>query len=67
MCHTCMHTLSPEDMSHMKCCPAALMLALGETREEAKTHPFSELKRGVRSVSLRHSDYEAASPSGVMW
>lgn len=62
-----LHTVSPDDMSHTECCPAALMHVLGETREEAKTHPFSKLKRGVRSVSLHHSDCEATRSSGVMW
>lgn len=32
----CMHTLSPADMSHTVCCPAALVLVLGESAEEAK-------------------------------
>ena len=63
----CLHTVSPDDMIHTVCCPAALMRVLGEAGEQAKAHPFLELERGVRSASPRHSDGEAASSSGGMW
>ena len=62
-----LHTVSPADMSHTMCCPAALMLVLGEIPEEAKSHPISQLVLVVRSVLLLRNDCEAASPSGAMW
>ena len=62
-----MHTLSPADMCRTVCCPAALVLVLGEIPEEAKSHPISQLVRVVRSVLLLRNDCEAASPSGAMW
>ena len=61
-----LHTVSPADMGHTDCCPAALMHVLGESVEEAKKQPISQLVRGVRSASLRHSDCEPARPSGMM-
>lgn len=36
MLHMCTHTLSLADMCHTMRCPAALVLVLGETAEEAK-------------------------------
>ena len=63
----CMHTLSPADMSHTVCCPAALTHGLGEIAEEAKSHPISQLACVVRFVRLLHNDCEAAGPSSVIW
>jgi len=54
-------------MCRTVCCPAALVLVLGEIPEEAKSHPISQLVRVVRSVLLLRNDCEAASPSGAMW
>ena len=47
-----MHALSPADMCRTVCCPAALMLVLGETAEEVKKQGKNDLPALWRCNSM---------------